>query len=149
LTEVNPRYTASTELVEKFWGVALVDCHRRACESFAAPLVVPPLVVPISGGRTPKPRGNNTPRVVGKIILYSRSPFTAPDLSRFVVRAQHRLAENSAFVDALPYLADIPVPGTHIAAGQPICTLFARAANAESCLAKLLRRAAKLQSRLP
>jgi predicted ATP-grasp superfamily ATP-dependent carboligase len=153
LTEVNPRYPASTEIVEHVLGVPLLDSHRRACDSFAAPsatppLEVPPLIVPPSGGHTFAPPSSTTPHVIGKIIFYAQSHLTAPDLSRFVLRPRRWHAEPEPTADALPYLADIPVPGTHIAADQPVCTLFARAPNDDECLTKLLHRASRLESRL-
>jgi predicted ATP-grasp superfamily ATP-dependent carboligase len=144
LTEVNPRYPASTELVEHLSAVPLLDWHRRACE----PLVVPPFVVAPSGGRTIDPRLGSTTTVLGKLILYAQSSLTAPDLSRFLIHPHCWISEPATHIDKLPFLADIPVPGTHIAAGQPICTLFARASDADNCLMKLLRRAARLESRL-
>jgi predicted ATP-grasp superfamily ATP-dependent carboligase len=144
LTEVNPRYPASTEIVEQLLGVPLLDWHRYACESFDAPAYA----APCSGSLALKPHSEIVPTVLGKIILYARSSLTARDLSRFVMQPRHWLAERTAHADALPYLADIPVPGTHIAPGQPICTLFARASNADECLEKLRHRAARLESRL-
>lgn len=155
LTEVNPRYPASTELVEHLLRVPLLDWHRRACEAF---------VVPPSGGReiqfsplSPCGRGagsegvtparDRTAGVIGKIILYAERDLTAPDLSRFIIRPRTWMVDGTTLPDALPYLADIPVPGTRISAGQPICTLFARARNEDECLAKLVRRTGKLESR--
>ena len=137
LTEVNPRYPASTELIEHQLAMPLLEWHRRACD---------PLVVPPSGGVS-MPTNEALP-VVGKIILYARSDVTAPDLSRFIFSPNGWITGTAAAADPFPYIADIPVPGTRIAAGQPICTLFARARDENECLAKLKRRAARLESRL-
>jgi predicted ATP-grasp superfamily ATP-dependent carboligase len=138
LTEVNPRYPASTELLENHLGIPLLDWHRRACEAFEGSTVRnlmldPPRAV-VSG-------------VVGKIILYAGSDLVAPDLNRFLADPGSRSRPDGRNAWALPFLADIPLPGTRIPAGQPVCTLFARAADAETCLAKLLRRAAKMELR--
>lgn len=137
LTEVNPRYPASTEIMEHQLGVPLLDWHRRACESFVAP---------VSGSLASELCEKET--VVGKIVLYAKSELTAPDLSHFVFRPTSWMEDAVAPTDSLPYVADIPVPGTRILAGQPICTLFARVRDEEACLAKLLRRAARLEARL-
>ncbi len=152
LTEVNPRYPASTEMVEYQLGVPLLDWHRRACELFASsPFVAPPLVVPPAGGLAPEPipaSHPNPPEVLGKIILYAKSELTAPDLSRFIIRPSNWILDRRTLNESLPYIADIPVPGTHITAGQPICTLFARARSEGECLAKLARRATRLEAHL-
>jgi predicted ATP-grasp superfamily ATP-dependent carboligase len=47
-----------------------------------------------------------------------------------------------------PTLADIPASGTRIAAGQPICTVFATGRNAASCERRLLARALRLERSL-
>jgi hypothetical protein len=44
----------------------------------------------------------------------------------------------------LPYMADIPLPGSKIVRGQPICTLFARAETVPDCLRKLIRRSKRI-----
>jgi predicted ATP-grasp superfamily ATP-dependent carboligase len=151
LTEVNPRYPASTELVECTLTAPLLDWHRRACESFCderEPFVVPPsLVVPPSGGFPVTPPEGGTPirppeggttsaAVLGKIVLYADRDLVAPDLTRFISRHFY----------CLPYIADIPVPGTRIERSQPICTVFARAETEVGCVHKLIRRSARIYS---
>ncbi|MBI3862906.1 MAG: ATP-grasp domain-containing protein [Planctomycetia bacterium] len=138
LTEVNPRYPASTELVEHLLRVPLLEWHRRACQS---------LVASPSGGCSGRPPEGGTTSVIGKIILYARRNATAPDFSRFISRPTSWMTDGDGTNDTLPYLADIPVAGTRIIAGQPICTLFASARNDEECLAKLVRRAARIETR--
>jgi predicted ATP-grasp superfamily ATP-dependent carboligase len=157
LTELNPRYPASTELVERVLQAPLLDWHRRACESFDAgpPFLVPPyLVVPPSVGCFATPPEGGTPArppevgttsagVLGKIVLYADRNWLAPDLTRFICRPMMSdgwLGQSAT----LPYIADIPVPGARIQRGQPICTLFARAATEAECLQTLIRRAARL-----
>jgi predicted ATP-grasp superfamily ATP-dependent carboligase len=81
--------------------------------------------------------------VLGKIVLYAHRDFVAPDLTRFICRptvSDEWLRQPAT----LPYMADIPAPGARIRRGQPICTLFARAATEAECLAKLIRRAERL-----
>jgi predicted ATP-grasp superfamily ATP-dependent carboligase len=147
LTEVNPRYPASTELVEGVLQAPLLDWHRRACESFGGG---PPIVVPPSGGwgAAPAEGGLTSAGVLGKIILYADRDCLAPDLTRFIFRS----SRSAVVTDdgwpgqsaTLPYIADIPVPGTRIQRGQPICTLFARAETEDDCLRKLIRRSTRI-----
>ncbi len=143
LTEINPRYPASTELVERVLGVPLLDWHRRACESFGGPekhFAVPEFSADtgLHGHRA---------RVLGKIVLYAGRDLVAADATRFL-RRPSRYHDASGLDDSLPYLADISAAGTRIARGQPICTLYARAANADECLAKLIRRAKRFEAQM-
>jgi predicted ATP-grasp superfamily ATP-dependent carboligase len=149
LTEVNPRYPASTELVERVLQAPLLDWHRRACENFDGG---PSFVVPPSGDccSTPPEGGAMSAGVLGKIVLYADRDGLAPDLTRFITRQTTsggwpgQSNEKPVARATLPYIADIPFPRSKIARGQPFCTLFARAATEAECLAKLLRRAARL-----
>jgi predicted ATP-grasp superfamily ATP-dependent carboligase len=129
LTEVNPRFPASTELVEASLGISLIDRHRRACDDSV-------------GASPPAPATPGSTSVVGKIVLYADRDFTASDLSRFL------LPPESTNGDRLPFVADLPVPGSRILRGQPVCTLFARAETSDACQKKLLRRARQIKQRL-
>jgi len=129
LTEVNPRYPASTELVEASLGISLIDRHRRACDHSVGASPASPATPPL-------------PSVAGKIVIYAERDFTAADLSRFL------LPPESMIGDRLPFAADLPVPGTRILRGQPVCTLFARAETSDDCQKKLLRRARRIKQRL-
>lgn len=89
LTEVNPRYTASIELLELATG-------RSA----------------LTGQQMNEPTNGS----IAKRILYATKPFTAPDLTEL-------LHNGNAW--KVPQYTDIPVPGTSIEAGWPICSVFA------------------------
>lgn len=133
LTEVNPRYPASTELIERTLRANLLDWHRQACE----------------GSFTTPPSGEiGNGQVFGKIVVYAGRERAAPDLTRFVYCPTNRPTYGEVYDDSLPYMADIPLPGTRIARGQPICTVFARAKSEAECLAKLIRRAGRFKSRI-
>lgn len=123
VVEVNPRYTASCELLELALGRALLRDHWQAW-------------LP----REPLPALPEVPRsrsgVIGKLILYARSAVTAPDLSRF-------LKPRSAWT--VPFLADIPRKGTPFSPGDPMCTVFATASTPVECRKKLYRRAARVR----
>lgn len=122
--EVNPRYTASCELLELAHGRALLRDHWRAW--------LPNEPLPIAGEPSPLPR----PGVIGKLILYARSEVTAPDLSRF-------LRLRSAWT--VPFLSDIPRVGTRFRPGEPMCTVFATGHDAAECRRKLVRRASRVR----
>jgi uncharacterized protein len=150
LTEINPRYPASTELLEYALQAPLLHWHRRACEAFldGGKFVVPSLlVVPPSGGRraVPPEGGTTSPAILGKIVLYAPRDLIAPDVTRFASHPSRWLDGIGARERSLPYLADIPLPDQPIARGQPVCTLFARATSEAKCVAKLLRRAARFE----
>jgi predicted ATP-grasp superfamily ATP-dependent carboligase len=139
LTEVNPRYPASTELVERVLRVPLLDWHRRACESFDDPgrlLDIPDVVASARG---------HAASVLGKIVLYANRDLAAPDARHFLWRPPKRDGTIDSR-DTLPYMADIAAAGTRISRGQPICTLYARAAREGECLAKLMRRARRFEA---
>jgi len=150
LTEVNPRYPASTEIIERVLRVPLLDWHRQACESFGAsgrPFIGSLARNMAAASSTSTPSQGHHTGVIGKIVVYAGRDLVAPDALQFVWRPSHRRLSGE-LDNALPYMADIAAPGTRIACGQPICTLFARAASESQCLAKLVRRAIKFKARI-
>jgi predicted ATP-grasp superfamily ATP-dependent carboligase len=127
LVEVNPRYTASCEILELAQRRTLLTEHWRACRPDDDP---PPEPLPA------KPRYGASPPVLGKLILYARTAVTAPDLSRF-------LCERSPW--SVPFLADVPRMGTQFEPGQPLCTVFASGRDDAECQRKLFRRARRVR----
>jgi len=128
--EVNPRYTASIEVLEYASGLRALALHQ--------------LVFSASGGRQPpdaNDQGADAPRspIVGKAILFARASL------RFPERGTWR-SWTTAFpgVDILPTFADVPHPGTVIEAGRPILTLFRRAPTVPECIKQLQGLAADL-----
>lgn len=117
--EVNPRYTAAMELVERATRVSVFETHARACAG-----TLPSRDVAAAR----RPDG-----ALGKAVLYARRALIAP--------ATHGwLADES--------LRDLPAPGERIARGRPICTIFARGANAAACRRALVARARALYASL-
>jgi uncharacterized protein len=111
--EINPRYTASVEVLEYALGVSLLNHHRAAFDSeYRASNFIPP-----SAGS-----------LIGKAILYARAslrfPRDGPWLAT-LMRA-HPLAE-------APDFADIPHAGQAIERGRPILTFFGRGATVADC----------------
>lgn len=117
LTEVNPRWTASAELLESSLGRSLLQLHERACRH--GTVRIPPLVARDSRGLS---------GMLGKKIVYASGPTVTTDMTEAM---QGFLAPGSV---CLPALADIPEGGTRFQEGQPICTVFAQAETATECL---------------
>ncbi|HEX4145551.1 MAG TPA: ATP-grasp domain-containing protein [Pirellulales bacterium] len=126
--EVNPRYTASVEILERAGRRSLLACHAAACTGQSS------LAVPVDAGRS----GLET--VWGKRILFARQ-----DLEIGQWAADQFLASASGNSD--PPVADIPAAGSLIARGRPILTVFARGdgpADAQSALAERVTSAERL-----
>lgn len=121
--EINPRYTASVEVVEHAWGVAALGLHRRAFDPTAP-----------AAPTFPATRGS-----LGKVILFARQAFAFSERGPW--------CDNVPLASAgLPQFADIPAAGEPIEAGHPICTLFAEGDDATACR-KALRLVAEKTSR--
>jgi predicted ATP-grasp superfamily ATP-dependent carboligase len=116
--EVNPRYTASVEVLELALGRALLADHLRAC-GFQPP---EERGVPAVGS------GESFPRAAGKAILYSRRTSILPDIRPDDAWRRDRFA--------VPAIADIPWP-SQIGAGEPIMTVFATGPEIETCTSRL------------
>ena len=115
-TEVNPRWCASMELVERAYGVSMFGLHAAACGPGTLPVF--DLSVARRGGRA-----------VGKAIVFARSDVTMGDTRQWL--------EDST-------VRDVPHPGERIAEGHPICTVFAEGPDASACYAALVHRAARI-----
>jgi predicted ATP-grasp superfamily ATP-dependent carboligase len=81
----------------------------------------------LDGRVPPAPAGGG--RAHGKAIVFAREPVVAGDTRPWLED---------------PAVADVPHPGDRIAAGDPVCTLFAAAPAGESCVAALAARAASI-----
>ncbi len=111
--EVNPRWSASMELVERAHGVSVFAAHAQACHTGELPafdaMTMPPLGA-----------------CVGKSVVFARNAVTVGDTHAWCADA---------------HVADVPRPGTTIAAGDPVCTVFAEAATLAGCETALVARA--------
>jgi predicted ATP-grasp superfamily ATP-dependent carboligase len=117
--EVNPRWTSSMELIERARGLSVFGAHAQACTSGPLP-AVDAATLPL-------------PDVVGKAIVFAREESVIGD-------AESWLAD--------PTVRDVPRTGDRIKTGQPVCTVFATAADEASCSAALERRAASIYAQL-
>jgi predicted ATP-grasp superfamily ATP-dependent carboligase len=114
LIEVNPRYTASVEVIEHATGVAALALHRAVFDA----------AIKDSPWRTAD-RG-----CVGKAILFAPETVVFP----------HEGAWRSSPI-SLPAFADVPAAGEVIPAGRPIFTLLVRDVDPVKCVENLQRRA--------
>ncbi|WP_437202923.1 ATP-grasp domain-containing protein [Planctomicrobium sp. SH664] len=112
VTEVNPRYPASAELLEHITGSPLLADH---CRCFAPDVV--PQTAWTSASQSP---------CIGKGILYSPRDFVLQqDLTPYA----------DVSLTDLPSLADLPAIGTSIRTGDPICTVYALGSSpGETCM---------------
>jgi predicted ATP-grasp superfamily ATP-dependent carboligase len=124
--EVNPRYTASVEVLEHATGLQALAWHRYVYV-YSAPK--PPTAQPATA-------------IVGKAILHARAALTFPKDGPW---ARYR---TDPPIHDLPEFADVPLAHERIPAGRPILTFFARAASVEECEEELRRIASDLDRRL-
>lgn len=118
ILEVNPRYTASVEIIELAWQ-----------RSFLAGIQ----------GRSGQLRTSSPAPVLAKQILYAQNCLVAPvfrESSDFQPEWEIRT------------IADVPVPETQIDATWPICTIMATGATHDTCLEALAQRVKDVHLRL-
>jgi predicted ATP-grasp superfamily ATP-dependent carboligase len=116
--EVNPRYTASVEMLERVYSWPLLAAHVAACTRGTLPADLSPLENPANEPCT------------GKLIVYAR---------RRVVIPRESLGAD---------LADIPAAGQAMEPGHPIATVFAAGASHDEVFERLRARADILHARL-
>ncbi len=111
--EVNPRYTASVEVLERAVGIRSISLHVAACEReeiAAAPF--------------------ERRKFCGKAILFAeRGRMISQEFFAWCRQLNHR--------GDWPAVADSPSPGTLVLAGQPIVTVLAEAASETEVLQSL------------
>jgi predicted ATP-grasp superfamily ATP-dependent carboligase len=116
--EVNPRWSASMELVERARGISMFAMHADACVKGTLPAF--DVRAPFEQGATH-----------GKAIVFARADIVIGDTTTWLED---------------PDVRDVPHEGERIAVGQPICTVFASASDEGSCYARLVERATQLPS---
>jgi len=100
--EVNPRFPASAEIIERTTGQSLVGLHVDACRGQS------PQPVAVTAGQW------------GKAILFARQPLVMP--TDFSSRPKTGEQDEGDW----PAVADLPFAGSRIASGHPVLTVFAR-----------------------
>ncbi len=114
--EVNPRPSASLELMDSGYNIRVFDAHVRA---FSGEL--PAFDLERAWAHTP---------AMGKAILFTTPAVRAPDTSDWFARG----------------LRDVPHSGEAIGRGHPVCTLLVSAATPAACLRGLRAKAAQVRS---
>lgn len=113
--EVNPRFSASMELAERAYGISVFDAHVRSCRGELPSF-------DLRAARQASP-------AYGKAVLYARATVA--------------LGDTTAWLDD-ECIRDVPHPSETIPKGRPICTIFARAPDADACLAALVRQSGEM-----
>ncbi len=106
--EVNPRYTASVEVLERATGLAFLDRHARVFRG--DPRALEPLT--LSPCRT----------IVGKAVLFAARDLVFP--------------ETGPWQQSVGF-ADIPASGEHLLAGHPVLTFFVEGTVVRECESRL------------
>lgn len=105
--EVNPRYTASVEIVEQVTGVDATAQHVAACREGR---LLPLPTAPVGGA-------------VGKAVLFARQPVcVSPEFVAWALAGSRQ--------QPWPTVGDVPSAGTSIDAGRPVATQFASGSDA-------------------
>jgi len=123
--EVNPRWTASMELVERAYGLPVFAAHAAACVDG---------VLPASGdfNLSAARRRLRGIQAFGKAIVYARDEVTVGDTRDWIASG----------------IRDVPHPREKIAAGRPVCTVLATGRDALDCHAALVERAGRVYAEL-
>jgi uncharacterized protein len=121
--EINPRYTASVEVLEHALVIKALDLH---CQAF----------VKEPGEAQTTPLAHHAP-VIGKAILFARDNLTMPADGPWSSACDQPWDELRSF-------ADIPHAGQAIDRGQPVMTVFGRADSIAGCLDALEAKAQDL-----
>lgn len=122
--EVNPRYTASVEVLEVGFNWPALNEHLQVCQ----------------GGR-PRPPSGPPLYLCGKAIVYARrDTMISPSFVQFATDANTD--------PRCPAIADIPHTGDRILKRQPVTTVLAIEDNWKRLYATLKRRAAQVQALL-
>jgi uncharacterized protein len=119
--EVNPRWCASMELVERAYGLSVFGAHASACRNGVLP-----------DFDLAKVRGSA--QAFGKAVVFARDDATIGDTAAWLATGEPYMHE----------IRDVPKPGTHLRAGHPICTVFATGRDSRECHEELVSRAGRV-----
>jgi predicted ATP-grasp superfamily ATP-dependent carboligase len=118
--EINPRYTASVEILEYASGRSFLADHAAIFRSGSKPR-------PSGAGAACPPERSSC---LGKAILYARESITVPVTGPWTEHPHQP-------IDRMPRFADIPHPGERMELGDPILTFFDRGPDCLTRLKKL------------
>jgi len=123
--EVNPRYSASIEVLERCLDLPTVKWHVAACTSRDLPKLTSEL-----------PRA-----FCGKAVVYAEQNGAVP-------AELENLEREWNGIEGRPGLADLPRTGDAMEAGQPVVTVIVEAGSIEAVEAELRRRVAMVRDLL-
>jgi predicted ATP-grasp superfamily ATP-dependent carboligase len=119
LLEINPRFPASVEILERAFDFPGFDFHVKGCQ-----------------GQLPDFRLKerlDSEGFLGKAIVYAKRDSIVPtEVASWILRNRR----------------DVPFPGEIIKKGHPICTVFAKGQTREECFQALLLEAEKVEEEL-
>jgi uncharacterized protein len=119
LTEVNPRYSASMELIERAYGLPVFHLHAQAALDGKLPeFKLEPVL--------------EDGRFFGKAILFAERDAIAPETRSWIEKT----------------LRDVPESGEKLQKGSPVCTLLSSGPTYDGTLDELIRRAAILKEEI-
>jgi uncharacterized protein len=150
--EVNPRYTASVEVIEHTTQTAALALHAHVFDPSYSPS--PPRGEGWGEGAkapathtpsplTPLPQGERGDKVIGKAILFAWMSVLFPGEGPWMDSLR-----NPCDSWDVPAFADIPHPGEAFEVGRPILTFFAKANSVEACKDKLRQIGQELERHL-
>jgi predicted ATP-grasp superfamily ATP-dependent carboligase len=129
--EVNPRYTASVEIVERVTNIQAIAMHAAACNNSQLPNIRVPAESAVA----------NATHCHGKAVLFSRRDI---EISKQIADAT--LA--GSLKKPWPSHGDISLAGTPIQSGRPILTLFAEGDTVDEVECQLRERAMRMEHEL-
>jgi uncharacterized protein len=119
LTEINPRYSASMELIERAYGLPMFHLHIKAALDGKLPDFK--LESALDSGM-----------YYGKAVLFADRDAIAPDTQDWMVRN----------------FRDVPASGEKLHKGGPVCTILARLPTYDGTLAELIDKAGALRKEI-
>lgn len=126
--EVNPRPTASMELIERGTGLSLASAQLGAG--------------PLAPATSPSDSIRSRTTTWSKAVLFASRAVAFDDRS---VDGLDSLAAHWSREDGWAAVADLPAAGQTIAAGRPVCTVFAAGADPAAALRLLGRRTRRVR----
>lgn len=136
--EVNPRYTASVEVLEYALEIPALAWHRSAFVDDALESLGTKLSANIHTEirRTTPQMGTTT---IGKAVYFAPQSFVFPECGPWTTDRQPEGAHFS-----LTSFADIPAAGTPIPVGGPVLTVFVKGITPDNCRMQLQHTAREL-----
>ncbi len=139
--ELNPRYTASIEILERALGISFIRRHIQAfsqdafCQEGVADLLPPAVAAIRPDVGSIAAYGSASDRIYGKCIMYAPRPCSVSPTCAAAWREIND--EQTKGGQIWPRLADIPAAGTEFQTGDPVITVFADGANEHAVIVEL------------